>query len=158
MSARPLPDFHAALLHELGLMQGIFHLLGTAILCGLLLVLRLPAPIDPATAWRISARSAAPTLALLGFALVLWLQWALRQFPTGDSIVLFGGLLGGAAGLILPVVSVAWLARRNRRSARPELAGAEPGSRVATLYSLYAMTWVWSLTFALGQFLIGVAA
>lgn len=159
--ARPLPDYHEALRQEMALLQGVFHLLGTVLLCGLLWALRAAAAAadDEAGAApaRSERRSAGPTLALLLLSAVVWLQWALRGFPGSDSVVLYGGLLGGVAGLILPVLSFVWLARGTLSAAPADAARPEPRRRLL-LYGLYAATWIWSLAFALTQFLVGVAA
>ena len=155
MQARPLPDFHQALRLKLALMQGEFHLAGTLLLCGLLAALGIRTASDEAAAQaRPAGRSAGPALVLLLFSGAIWLQWALRRFPDSDPVVLYGGLIGGAAGLVLPVLSAVRLARSTRGAAQ---ADAAPRSR-ALLFGLYAATWLWSLAFVLSQLLFGLSA
>ncbi len=146
------PDFHAALRAKAGLLQGAFHLGGTALLVGVLVTLSFPCAADESTQSR--RRAARPIVALLLLSLGVWLQWALRGWPSADRVVLIGGMVGLGLGTLLPIVSAMQLVRGGKEGS----AGKGARAQIVALYALLGLTWLWSLAFGLVQFLLGVSA
>lgn len=143
--AQGRPDFHGALQARMALYQGGFHLGGGVLLLGLLLAagraLDEPGPVR---------RAVSLTLVPLCLAQAAWLAWALRGFAGGGWAALCLGAGGALCGAILPIASTLRLRRRGDSS-------TERG-RVAAMYLAFVLTWVWSLAFALIEFLLGASA
>jgi hypothetical protein len=116
--------------------QGWFHLMGTALLGAYQLL--LGAPGWPRGKARVLLGCAEPCLAVLLLSCVTWVLWA------GAHVEIFAlGVAGALLGLGLPPISAALLLPFARHEER--------GSRVHLLIVLCAMTWLWSLLFAMTQ-------
>lgn len=140
---RGSPSFHDSLRAGLALEQGCFHLAGTAFLVAFQLALWTPRWPRPKA--RAALNRSWPSLAVLLFSGGIWLLWAGAQ---ADVFSL--ALVGAIGGLVLPLAGVALLVPLCRKD--PE------DGRLDLLVALSIITWIWSVLFALTQFIGGVSA